>query len=139
MSISGTIKRSLRSLSRAPETRTMQKQRIRALVSQEKGWWCAQCLEYDIAVQGRNESELRHELIKVLGTHLVAGAEFGQPAFAGLPQAPENFFQAYSTASGCKQEVTFVEPKDFEATLTKAVAPPDTLPYVVLRVDPVRM
>jgi predicted RNase H-like HicB family nuclease len=69
--------------------------RIRAVVFQESGWWCAQCLEYDIATQARTITELKAELKKVLTIHIELALERGQEPFAVFPKAPERYFQMY--------------------------------------------
>lgn len=68
---------------------------IRAVVFQEEGWWCAQCLEYDIATQARTISELKDEIERVLTIHVELALERGQEPFADLPKAPERYFQMY--------------------------------------------
>jgi hypothetical protein len=69
--------------------------RIRAVVFQESGWWCAQCLEYDIATQAKSINELKHELERVFITQVELALERGQEPFAVFPKAPERYFQMY--------------------------------------------
>ena len=68
---------------------------IRAVVFQEDGWWCAQCLEYDIATQAPTISELKNEIERVLTIHVELALERGQEPFALLPKAPDRYFQMY--------------------------------------------
>jgi len=105
--------------------------RIRAVISREEDWWCAQCLEYDIAVQARNRAELRDALVSVLSAHFTASAELGQPAFAGLPAAPKRFFREYAAQAG-SPEKQLVKPIDLQAKLRLTVAA-EVLPVVVAR------
>ncbi len=96
----------------------MENVRIRAILFEEAGAWCAQCLEYDIAAQARTEPELRQELVSVLTTHFLASAQFGQEPFAGLPEAPAKFFAMYEGASlGAKSERQSVGAAGFAANL----------------------
>lgn len=96
----------------------MEDVRIRAILFEEAGAWCAQCLEYDIAAQARTEPELRKELASVLTTHFLASAKFGQEPFLGLPKAPARFFEMYEGASlGAKSEEQSVGAAGFAAHL----------------------
>lgn len=69
--------------------------RVRAVLFQEAGWWCAQCLEHDIATQARTLTELKAELGKALAIHAELAVERGQEPFAFLPKAPDRYFQMY--------------------------------------------
>jgi hypothetical protein len=96
----------------------MKNLRIRAILFEEAGAWCAQCLEYDIAAQARTQPELREELVGVLTTHMLASAAFGQEPFAGLPAAPAKFFAMYEGAAlGVKSEKQSVDAAGFAANL----------------------
>ena len=106
--------------------------RIRAIVSQEDDWWCVQCLDYDIAVQARTKANLKEELIQLIVTHLAASTELRQPAFAGLPRAPERFFRFYDAMPKKTSEELLVGPADLQSKLHFRV-PEDALPIVVSR------
>jgi len=69
--------------------------RIRAVLFKEADWWCAQCLEYDIATQAKSIPELKAEIEKTLTIHVELAAERGHEPFAYLPKAPERYFQMY--------------------------------------------
>jgi hypothetical protein len=109
------------------QTPSAPKLRIRAIIFEEDDWWCAQCLEYDIAAQARSLSDLQSELVRVLETHMIASVELGQAPFEGLPPAPKKFWQMYKTAAvsedGTKQ---LIRPEDLGS-----IAPSHPLPFVV--------
>jgi predicted RNase H-like HicB family nuclease len=71
--------------------------RIRAVLFEDMGWWCAQCLEHDIAAQARTVSELVSELERVLSAHVEVSAALGHEPFMDLPPAPQRFFDAYES------------------------------------------
>lgn len=98
--------------------------RIRVLLFEQDGWWCAQCLEYDIAAQATTESELHKELANVLLTHVLASAEFNQKPFSGLPAAPQDFFEIYDKASsGAETGEQLLGGRDFESIPCPLVLP----------------
>jgi hypothetical protein len=69
--------------------------RVRAVVFKEADWWCAQCLEYDIATQAKSLPELKAEIQHTLTIHLEMAAARGHEPFAYLPKAPDRYFQMY--------------------------------------------
>ena len=72
--------------------------KISAVMFQDGEWWCAQCLEYDIAAQATTLSELRYELERVFATHVAASEELGQEPFESLNAAPQRFWDMFQTA-----------------------------------------
>jgi len=78
--------------------------RIRALAFQDSGYWCVQCLEYDIAAQAETIPELRRELARVLLSHVTLSKEYKKEPFAGLPQAPKWFFEMYNSLAPTREE-----------------------------------
>ena len=71
---------------------------ISAVLFQDGEWWCAQCLEYDIAAQAPTLSELRYELERVLATHIAASEEQDQHPFETLNAAPQKFWEMFERA-----------------------------------------
>jgi predicted RNase H-like HicB family nuclease len=68
---------------------------IRTVMFKEDDWWCAQCLEYDIATQAKSISALKAEIEHTLTIHVELAAQRGEEPFANLPKAPERYFQMY--------------------------------------------
>ena len=81
--------------------------RIRAVAfNDEKGFWCAQCLEYDITAQARTVEELRKEFSSLLLSYIQVRADLKRAPFAGLPRAPRRFYRMYeASASPTEKEV----------------------------------
>jgi hypothetical protein len=72
--------------------------RIRAVAFQEDGFWCAQCLEHDIAVQAEDLPKLRDALEQALIDQIQISVDLGIEPFAAIPPAPEVFFTIYESA-----------------------------------------
>jgi predicted RNase H-like HicB family nuclease len=68
---------------------------IRAVLFHESGWWCGQCLEHDVATQARTIADLKAELIQAISIHADLAIERGHEPLAGLPKAPDRYFQMY--------------------------------------------
>lgn len=71
---------------------------LRAVVFQNGQRWIAQCLEYDIATQADSPGALLYELERILVAHVLVAEKNGQEPFAGLPRAPERFWEMYTRA-----------------------------------------
>jgi len=71
---------------------------VSAVLFQDGEWWCAQCLEYDIAAQAPTLSELRYELGRVLAAHVAASEELGQDPFETMSAAPQKFWDMFERA-----------------------------------------
>ena len=93
--LTGTIARIVGYFHAVPGSSDMKTIRIRAVLFHEAGWWCAQCLEYDIATQARTIPELKDELEHILSIQVELARERGQEPFAIFPKAPERYFQMY--------------------------------------------
>ena len=96
-SLLGTLARLTRSPIRvSAESLPMRKVVVRALLFCESGQWCAQCLDFDIAVQASTREQLLTELESVLITHVEIAIDCGHEPFAGLPRAPDRFFEFFA-------------------------------------------
>src|SRR6185436_12648 len=71
---------------------------IRAIAFQSGDYWVAQCLEHDLAALTLRLSELPNELSWVLALHIEASREGGVEPFAGLPEAPQRFWQMFDAS-----------------------------------------
>ncbi len=78
------------------------------LIEEDDGRWSAQCLEHDIVAQANKFSELSYEVEKVLVAYLTLSAANGEEPFAGLPRAPQEFWDMYDRS---ETEVRVREPK----------------------------
>jgi hypothetical protein len=72
---------------------------IRAVLFQEIGWWVAQCLEYDIAVQARTQEDLFQKLERALIGYLVLSLKKkGSHSLEWMPPAPRRYWEMYERA-----------------------------------------
>ena len=76
----------------------MKRFHIRAVLFREEGWWVAQCLEHDIAVQATTQPDLIYELERILVGHLAVSEEARREPFASLPKAPRRYWEMYERA-----------------------------------------
>ena len=68
---------------------------IHAVVYLDRGWWVAQCLEYDLCTASRQRDELPRKLLSQLRTQIAADRMRGKRPFEDLPAAPEKFWKLY--------------------------------------------
>ena len=93
------------------------------LIEEDDGRWSAQCLEHDIVAQANKFSELSYELEKVLAAYLTLNAANGEEPFAGVPRAPQEFWEMYDSSG---TEVRISEPK---VPITAPAQTPTPVPY----------
>lgn len=83
------------SLFQTSSTHPMNTIPIRAVLFEEAGVWCAQCLEHDIAAEADTFQSLKLELEYVLSVQAERSLEKGELPFASIPPAPAKFFRLY--------------------------------------------
>lgn len=63
-------------------------------------WWVAQCLEYDIAAQGRTINDALYEFQRLVVGRVSMAAKRGvDDPFQGLKRAPEAYWQRFEKES----------------------------------------
>ena len=67
--------------------------------------WSAQCLEHDIAAQGKTLVEVDLEMRRMIVSHLEIGRLLGRKPFKGINKAPQIFFDLYA-----KSQMKFNQP-----------------------------
>ncbi len=65
----------------------------------DSGWYSAQCLEYDIAVQAQGVNNVLLELERVLKGHIAVSKKMKVPPFKNLPKAPKKFWSVFEKAN----------------------------------------
>jgi hypothetical protein len=79
---------------------------IRVVSFQEGPWLVAQCLDVDIAAQGKTEDELLYQLTRLLVGRIMAAEEFGiDDPFAKLPRAPQKYWDMFNAATSPSAKV----------------------------------
>ncbi|HXG69971.1 MAG TPA: hypothetical protein VNJ04_05080 [Gemmatimonadaceae bacterium] len=92
---------------------------IHVLYIQSSAGWYAQCLEYDVAAQGRSQDEAERSFLATWSLQAQIDRENGEPPFSTLGRAPAKYFEM---AKGQKFEIG-------------ASLPPDDLPSGELEAD----
>lgn len=72
---------------------------LRAVILQDRGWWVAQCLDYDICVSARSREKLPRKLLRRLQSRAAFDASRGLKPFQDVSKAPERFWEMYAAAS----------------------------------------
>ena len=77
---------------------------LRVLLFRERGWWVAQCLEYDINAQGKNVNDTIYEFLRTFFGHLIACSENGIDLHYSTPPAPQKYLEMFRSAMGLETE-----------------------------------
>jgi hypothetical protein len=77
------------------KSRTAKKYAVRAVVFQEGQWLCAQCLEYDLAVQAKSLQQLSKALQRLIVGHVALRLRHKQQPFRDLPRAPDKYWAMF--------------------------------------------
>lgn len=91
----GTIAAFFRFSRRRGAVSEMKAIRIHAVVFEEHGWFCLQCLEHDISVQSETLDGLHEELRRTLDARVRVAVELGIEPFKSLEKAPRKFWEMY--------------------------------------------
>ena len=83
---------------------------IHVVVFRGRKHWVAQCLEYDIATQAAELSDIPRKLELALETEMAMGRELGRQPFVSLPRAPERYWQMWERLSQMEQPLPQEEP-----------------------------
>lgn len=68
---------------------------VRVVVFQDGDRVCAQCLEYDIAAQGKTLDDCLYELDRLIAGHIAISIEHGLVPLQGVKPAPRRFWDWY--------------------------------------------
>jgi len=71
---------------------------LRVVVLREAGWWVAQCLEYDLAAQGKTLRDTLYEFQRMVFGHIAACHENNLQPFVWLPPAPQKYSDLFNAA-----------------------------------------
>jgi hypothetical protein len=70
-----------------------------AVVYPEGDVYIAQCLEYDIASQGKTITQANERLVRNIAANLCVCVESGKKPFEGVPPAPRQFWEMFENAT----------------------------------------
>ena len=60
--------------------------------------WAAQCLEYDIAAQGKTIDEAKESFKRTFVGQIMVDVHFGHQPLQGIEKAPEEYWEQFRTA-----------------------------------------
>lgn len=83
---------------------------LKVLVLQENGFYVAQCLNFDIAAQGKNFEELEKNFADTVMSHIVLALEFDEEPFECLKPTPEFYKNIYKKAQPIQKSLKFPKP-----------------------------
>jgi hypothetical protein len=72
---------------------------IHVVVFEDRGWWVAQCLEYDLCTSSKNLNDLSRQIASQLRLQVALDRKRGRQPFEGLPPSPEKFWNLYQQAT----------------------------------------
>lgn len=72
---------------------------LRVVIFEDTGWWVAQCLEHDLCTSARSLDELPQQIASQLRLQVALDRKSGRPPFAGLPRAPQKYWDLYEQAT----------------------------------------
>lgn len=90
----------------------MKQIQIRAVMFQDSSFWCAQCLEHDVAVQARSVDELVTALADTLAAYVELATSEGREPFADLPPAPAEFEDMFRRAHEFRAQPKLIDIDD---------------------------
>jgi len=71
---------------------------LRVLLIPHGDAWSAQCLNYDLAAQGRTLPEAHENLACLVRDQIAVDKKFGRKPFEGIPPAPSSYWNAWEHA-----------------------------------------
>src|SRR5437016_5532011 len=69
-----------------------------ALLRKEADLWVLQCLDYDIAVQGKTLPDVEQAFERTLNAHILIDVQSGRQPLASVPSAPELYWNLFREA-----------------------------------------
>ncbi|MFH1934290.1 MAG: hypothetical protein ABIN18_22285 [Pseudomonadota bacterium] len=70
--------------------------KVNILIFQEKGWWVAQCIEYDIVAQARTLKDVQNEFQRIFCGRISIAEQLGLKPFEDIPPAPEAYIDIFN-------------------------------------------
>lgn len=85
---------------------------VRAVVFRDEDLWIAQCLEYDLATQGRTLEQLRERVKRLLLVRMAVSQKERRKPFGGLPKGPQEFWELWESAEALETQSRDMETGD---------------------------
>lgn len=94
---------------------TMKKQvtfELSVLFIRDGDCWVAQCLEYDIAAQGKTLEEVNEALERTFVGQILLDVRRGKEPLQGIPKAPKLYWERFEHGERLKDEDRFSLPEN---------------------------
>lgn len=72
---------------------------VRVLLYREDDMWVAQCLEHDIAAQGKTLDEVQNKFHQTFIGQVILDLEAGKQPLKNVPKAPAEFLKMFENSS----------------------------------------
>ena len=87
-----------------------EKSKIKVLLFPEGDYLIAQCLDYDLAVQGRTIHKLKDRFVSILKAHVFLAKENGETPFENLSPAPAEYWRQWESGGKCIENMILTWP-----------------------------
>ena len=72
---------------------------VSVLLHQDGDSWVAQCLEFDVAAQGKDEVEAKNRFLHTFASQILFDLQDKKDPLASLPSAPQSYFDSLGAMS----------------------------------------
>jgi hypothetical protein len=93
---------------------------LSVLILRESGGWAAQCLEYDIAAQGRTKAKAKQAFEKTLIGQLIVDIKYDKIPLEGIPRAPKMYWDMIERAQSYQERKPLYMPDNVSPILAAA-------------------
>lgn len=80
---------------------------LSVLFIQGRESWVAQCLEYDIAAQGKTFSDVKRAFERTFIGQVMLDIKSGKEPLCGIPKAPDIYWERFARSERLKDEERF--------------------------------
>ena len=83
---------------------------MRVLLLKEESVWIAQCLEYDIAVQGATVAAAQDAFVRTFAGQIAVALHHGEEPLATFQRAPEHYWDLFNEAQRLADPIRIHDP-----------------------------
>jgi hypothetical protein len=80
---------------------------------EQDGTWAAQCLEYDIAAQGKTLHEAKYAIEKAFVSQVIVDLSTGNAPLIDTPRAPDEYWKEFEGGERLAERKSFFIPLPF--------------------------
>ena len=98
---------------------------LSVLIFQEDKTWIAQCLEWDVAAQGKTIDDALGSFERTFVGQIILDVEAGRNPLEGTSQAPREYWKMFDIAKKLEERKPFYFPEEIPAAYIIAAAAQD--------------